>query len=68
MPTKVQLEIEHRAYHIWLAEGCPDQRDFDHWLLVEQEILAQKATQKSQKKQAVPKRKTPSPRRAVKTA
>lgn len=67
MPTQIQLEIENRAYQIWLAEGCPDKRDFDHWLLAEREILAQKNNPQSQKKQAAPKRKTSAPNRARNT-
>jgi hypothetical protein len=67
MPTHIQLKIENRAYQIWLAEGRPDKRDFDHWLLAEREILAQKTTPQSQKKQAAPKRKTSAPKRARNT-
>lgn len=34
----VQIRIEQRAYEIWIAEGCPDGCDVDHWLRAEAEI------------------------------
>jgi|GEM_PF-3470153 len=67
MPTQIQLEIEKRAYQMWLAEGCPERRDFDHWLLAEREILAQKTDPQNKKKQAEPKRKTSTLKRVKKT-
>lgn len=52
-----------RAYEIWMAEGCPDQRDFDHWLRAEKEVLSLH----SKSKRAAPERKTLAPKRAKKS-
>ena len=24
--------VQERAYHIWVREGCPHGRDFEHWV------------------------------------
>jgi hypothetical protein len=31
-------EIQHRAYEIWLSEGCPPGRDKIHWVRAEAEF------------------------------
>jgi len=31
-------QIRHRAYELWLEEGCPDGRDRIHWLHAEAEF------------------------------
>ena len=31
-------QITERARAIWQAEGCPEGRDFDHWLQAEREL------------------------------
>lgn len=30
--------IAHRAWEIWLSEGCPEGRDVEHWLRAESEL------------------------------
>ena len=40
METDLRQRIRERAYAIWLAEGCPDGRDGDHWLRAEREVAA----------------------------
>jgi hypothetical protein len=32
--------IRERAYHLWMAEGCPDGNAETHWLVAQREILA----------------------------
>ena len=31
-------QIRHRAYEIWLSEGCPHGRDHIHWIRAEAEF------------------------------
>jgi hypothetical protein len=33
--------IRERAYQIWVREGCPHGRDFEHWLQAEVELTAE---------------------------
>ena len=34
----LEHQIQDRAYHMWLSEGCPDGRDRIHWLRAEAEL------------------------------
>jgi hypothetical protein len=40
----LQHQIQHRAYEIWLNEGCPAGRDRIHWLRAEAELRESLAT------------------------
>jgi hypothetical protein len=42
MTQKITTEekIRHRAYEIWLSQGCPHGRDREHWLAAEREMLS----------------------------
>jgi hypothetical protein len=33
--------IKERAYHIWMREGCPHGRDFEHWVQAQVELEAE---------------------------
>jgi hypothetical protein len=33
--------IKERAYHIWVREGCPHGRDFEHWVQAQVELEAE---------------------------
>ena len=33
--------IRERAYQIWVREGCPHGRDFDHWVQAQVELTAE---------------------------
>ena len=33
-----QLKIQEKAYQIWEAEGCPENRELDHWVQAEKQI------------------------------
>ena len=35
-------EVFQRAYAIWEREGCPDDRQLDHWLQAESELSGQR--------------------------
>ncbi|MBI2515550.1 MAG: DUF2934 domain-containing protein [Opitutae bacterium] len=39
-------EIRERAYQLWLSEGKPEGRDFDHWLAARQALLHEALTAK----------------------
>jgi hypothetical protein len=39
--TAAREEIFRRAHAIWESEGCPDDRQLDHWLQAESEFLGQ---------------------------
>ena len=36
----IEHAIRERAYHLWMAEGCPDGNAETHWLVAQREILA----------------------------
>jgi Protein of unknown function (DUF2934) len=36
----LEQAIRERAYHLWMAEGCPDGNAESHWLMAQREILA----------------------------
>ena len=40
-------QIQHRAYEIWLSEGCPPGRERIHWVRAEAEFREKFALQKS---------------------
>lgn len=33
--------VKERAYHIWVREGCPHGRDFEHWVQAQVELEAE---------------------------
>lgn len=35
-----ETRIRHRAYHIWIEEGCPEGRHHEHWLRAEHEVAS----------------------------
>ena len=39
MDTDYRQKIQERAFEIWEEEGRPADRDRDHWLQAEQEIM-----------------------------
>jgi hypothetical protein len=39
-------QIQHRAYEIWVGEGCPSGRDHIHWVRAEAEFRERFAVQK----------------------
>jgi hypothetical protein len=53
--------IKERAYHIWVREGCPHGRDFEHWVQAQVELEAEQPRGNG----APPKAKTAAPRRTV---
>ena len=38
LESPASTEIAARAHEIWLAEGCPEGRDVEHWLKAEAQI------------------------------
>lgn len=32
--------VQERAYHLWMAEGCPEGKSDEHWLLAEKQVSA----------------------------
>lgn len=38
MPAPTEEQIRIRAYEIWMAEGQPHGRDYDHWLMAVAEL------------------------------
>jgi len=32
--------IRERAYHLWVADGCPDGNAETHWLIAQRDVLA----------------------------
>jgi hypothetical protein len=36
----MELAIRERAYHLWVADGCPDGSADQHWLVAQREVLA----------------------------
>jgi hypothetical protein len=57
--------IKERAYHIWMREGCPQGRDFDHWVQAQIELEAE---QQGNGLAAKPKATRPRRAAAVKSA
>lgn len=37
---KIRSDIERTAHQLWEAEGCPEGRDLDHWLIAEAQVLS----------------------------
>lgn len=42
-----QLKIQEKAYQIWEAEGCPENRELDHWVQAEKQINGKISKSKS---------------------
>ena len=36
----LEQTIRDRAYHLWVADGCPDGNAEAHWLKAQREVLA----------------------------
>jgi len=36
----LEQAIRERAYHLWVADGCPDGNADAHWLNAQREVLA----------------------------
>jgi hypothetical protein len=36
-----EAEIQHTAHQLWLAEGCPEGRELDHWFAAKERLLHQ---------------------------
>ena len=36
----LEQAIRERAYHLWMAEGCPEGNADTHWLEAQREVLA----------------------------
>jgi hypothetical protein len=53
--------IKERAYHIWVREGCPHGRDFEHWVQAQVELEAELRGGNG----SAPKKKAAAPRRAA---
>lgn len=53
--------IKERAYHIWVREGCPHGRDFEHWVQAQVELEAEQPKGNG----AAAKVKPAAPRRAA---
>jgi hypothetical protein len=53
--------VKERAYHIWMREGCPHGRDFEHWVQAQVELEAEhqagngNGTRKAAPRAAAPK-------------
>ena len=54
--------IKERAYHIWVREGCPHGRDFEHWVQAQVELEAEL---RSVNGGGAPKKKAAAPRKAA---
>jgi hypothetical protein len=48
-------EIRQLAYRLWEYEGCPDGREFQHWLKAETIWLEELARQSKPKQRNAPK-------------
>ena len=55
--------IKERAYHIWVREGCPHGRDFDHWVQAQVELEAEQRADNGNG--AAPRAKAAAPRAAA---
>lgn len=53
--------IKERAYHIWVREGCPIGRDFEHWVQAQVELEAELRSGNGGK----PKTKAAAPRKTA---
>ena len=40
--ANLRLQIEKRAFEIWLSSGCSQGNDVAHWLQAENEVLAER--------------------------
>jgi hypothetical protein len=36
---ELKQRIRERAHALWEADGCPEGREWDYWLIAEQEIV-----------------------------
>jgi len=61
-------EIRQIAYYLWLDEGCPQGRHFDHWLKAESIWREREAANPADRPRPARRRKTATPPRAKKPA
>jgi hypothetical protein len=40
MQQALEQQIRERAYHLWMADGCPEGEADRYWLAAEREVLA----------------------------
>jgi hypothetical protein len=40
MQQELEQQIRERAYHLWMADGCPEGEADRYWLTAEREVLA----------------------------
>jgi hypothetical protein len=53
--------IKERAYHIWIREGRPHGRDYEHWVQAQVELEAELRSANGDK----PKKKAAAPRKTA---
>lgn len=51
--------VKERAYHIWLREGCPHGRDFEHWVQAQVELEAELQANGANGRKAAPRAAAP---------
>jgi hypothetical protein len=55
----LEQTIRERAYHLWMAEGCPEGNAEGHWLAAQSEVLASSSENLRSISAATPKAKRP---------
>lgn len=55
-----EAEIQHAAYMLWIEEGRPEGRDFEHWLAAKQ-MLCHRHGRDANTRQRVPEIAAPAP-------
>ena len=55
----LEQTIRERAYHLWMAEGCPEGNAEEHWLAAQSEVLSSSSENLSSISAATPKAKRP---------
>ncbi|HEX2855362.1 MAG TPA: DUF2934 domain-containing protein [Opitutaceae bacterium] len=58
-----EAEIQHTAYLLWIEEGRPEGRDFEHWLAAK-EMLCHRHGRDSKTRRRVPEIAAPALARA----
>jgi Protein of unknown function (DUF2934) len=48
VPEPTDEEIALGAYRLWLQEGSPNGRDWEHWLKSRQQLIAAKMKEKAE--------------------
>jgi len=55
----LEQTIRERAYHLWMAEGCPEGNAEGHWLAAQSEVLSFSSENLSSISAATPEAKRP---------